>query len=288
MMLTVDDLEACPGLAPTLRTLDAYARLDQAVMVRGETSTTRLLVERWAAGGRVHEIICPLVAGTAGAMHEQLREGARPVDDGGPAIVLLVEVDRLSVDDQQRALALARDRMIDLRGTKLTARLVVQFDPRFGGLRWPAGVGLEVDVPPLGARAADAVVLLPRLVGRMLGQPVALEAAAEEAVLAYGWPGDVPELVAGAARLVGAWPTDRRDPTVHAAELGIPFRPALAVRAQAQATPGRTLEVIMSEYEAEVLREVMARLGGNKSQAARELGISRSYLIQKCHRYGIE
>ena len=35
MMLTVDDLEACPGLAPTLRTLDAYARLDQAVMVRG-------------------------------------------------------------------------------------------------------------------------------------------------------------------------------------------------------------------------------------------------------------
>ncbi|MBK9034619.1 MAG: hypothetical protein IPL61_25700 [Myxococcales bacterium] len=44
----------------------------------------------------------------------------------------------------------------------------------------------------------------------------------------------------------------------------------------------------MTEYEAEVVRLVMTRLGGNKSQAARELGISRSYLIQKCQRYGIE
>lgn len=287
-MLTLDDLEACPGLAPTFRTLDAYARFDRAVLVRSETTTARLLFSRLASGGTVHEIYCPLVNAIDGAMHEQLRLAARAGGRRGPAVVAFVEVNRLAVEDQQRVLAVARDRVIDLRATPMTTRPVAQVDPRFGALTWPPGVCLEVDVPALGERAEDAVVMLPRLLERMLNRPVRLDGLAEEALIEHAWPGDVPELLACVERITGAWPSERSAPTVYVQDLGIPFRSAAARRAKTQATPGRTLEAMMTEYEAEIVRLVMIRLGGNKSQAARELGISRSYLIQKCQKYGIE
>lgn len=287
-MLTLDDLEACPGLAPTLRTLDAYARIDRAVLIRGETTTARLLFARLANGGAIHEIYCPLVDASNGAMHEQLRLAASAGGRRGPTLVAFVEVNRLSVDDQQRVLAVMRDRLVDLRASRMTARPVAQVDPRFGTLTWPPGVCQEVAVPALGERTDDALVLLPRLLERMLDRPVRLDGLAEEAVAEHAWVGDVPELLACVERITGAWPSERSGPTVYAQDLGIPFRSAAARRAKVQATPGRTLEAMMTEYEAEVVRLVMIRLGGNKSQAARELGISRSYLIQKCQKYGIE
>ena len=281
-MLSLEDLEACPGLASMFRMLDAYARLDRALLVRGETITSRLLFERLAGATVVHEIYCPLVAATDGAMQEQLRIAAHA------GVLAFVEVNRLSVGDQMRVLAVARDRVLDLRAAQMTARPVVQIDPRFGALVWPPGVCLEVDVPVLGERSEDAVVLLPRLLERMMNRPVRLDALAEAAMVEYTWPGDVPELISCVERIIGAWTSERSAPTVYAQDLGIPFRSAATRRAQTQRTPGRTLEEIMTEYEAEVVRLVMTRLGGNKSQAARELGISRSYLIQKCQKYGIE
>lgn len=287
-MLTLGDLEACPGLTPTLRTIDAYARLDSPVLIRGETTTARLLMPRLANGGSVHEIYCPLATAVQTGMYEQLQAVARATGRRAPAVVAFVEVNRISVVDQQRVLAVVRDRVIDVRATQITARPVAHADTRGGALVWPPGVCAEIAVPALGQRTEDAAVLLTRLLERMLNRAVRIDSLAEEALTEHTWPGDVSELMACVERIVGAWPDDRSAPTVYAQDLGIPFRSAAARRAKTQATPGRTLEAMLTEYEAEVVRLVMTRLGGNKSQAARELGISRSYLIQKCQKYGIE
>ncbi|MBK9034620.1 MAG: hypothetical protein IPL61_25705 [Myxococcales bacterium] len=208
------------------------------MLIRGETTTARLLFARLANGGAIHEIYCPLVTVADGAMQEQLRGAAHAGGRRGPAVVAFVEVNRLTVDDQQRVLAVARDRVIDLRATRMTARPVAQVDPRFGALVWPPGVCLEVDVPNLGDRSEDAVVLLPRLLERMLGRPVRLDALAEEALTEHAWPGDVSELLACVQRITGAWPTERTAPTVYAQDLGIPFRSAAARRAQTRRPRG--------------------------------------------------
>lgn len=44
----------------------------------------------------------------------------------------------------------------------------------------------------------------------------------------------------------------------------------------------------MDSVEAEVILKGLIRTHWNKSQLAKELGISRSYLIQKCAYHGLE
>ena len=49
-----------------------------------------------------------------------------------------------------------------------------------------------------------------------------------------------------------------------------------------------SLREIMDSVEAEVILKGLIRTHWNKSQLAKELGISRSYLIQKCTYHGLE
>lgn len=285
-MLTLADLEACAGLASQLRLLDGYARLDRPIVVRGETSTSRAAISRLSAEENGFEVYCPLLPNSPGALWQVLEQNARRLSRRG--LVSFIEVDRLSVDDQRLMTMVARDRVIDARGTPLTSRLVCQFDPRVGSPAWTPGAFLELDLPPLAMRPDDAVGLLTRLLARHLGNEVRLDELAVEAVATYAWPGDVAELISRAEQIAARWPPDAGRPVVRAEQLGIPHVTAANRRARTQATEGRTLAAIIEEYEAEVIMLVMVRLAGNKSQAARELGISRSYLIQKCQKYGIE
>ncbi len=285
-MLTQEDVEACPGLTAQLRLLSTYAAWDRPVLIRGETSTVRAVIPRLAKGTSPHEIYCPLMSNAAGALREALVQHSAHLARHG--LVSFVEMDRLSADDQRLLAIVARDRIIDGRGTRLMSRLVCQFDPRYASVSWIPGLFLEVDLPPLASRPDDAAVLLTRLLTRQLGGEVRLDGLALEAATAYPWPGDVAELVARAEQIAGSWAADRHRLVVNVEELGITHVTGTQRRARTQATEGRTLQSIMEEYEAEVIQLVMTRSRGNKSHVARELGISRSYLIQKCQKYGVE
>ena len=287
-MLTNQDLDACPGLATAIREVSALRQHDRAILLRSDIDTARLLAARLAGDAPYHEVHCAMLGPGQGALLAEVQHLARTATaQPGTAVVFFSEAHRLDPEDRQRALSIARDRVVDPRGTRLAARLVFHADPRFGALDWPPGACFEVDVPGLAERPDDAVVLLPRFVARLLGREVRLDERAVDAVMAYPWAA-IAELGAKAEHIQLGWPRERTSGVVYAGDLGIPFASATKRRAATQATPGRTLEAIMSEYEAEVIALVLARLDGNKSQAARELGISRSYLIQKCHKYGIQ
>jgi DNA-binding NtrC family response regulator len=45
---------------------------------------------------------------------------------------------------------------------------------------------------------------------------------------------------------------------------------------------------VVESVEAEVIAQGLIRTHWNKSQLAKELGISRSNLIQKCNHYGLD
>jgi DNA-binding NtrC family response regulator len=111
------------------------------------------------------------------------------------------------------------------------------------------------------------------------GKPLALSDSALEVLSAHDWPGNVRELknaVSSAAAFADGPALEarhftmlthkRRDPTLDRLPLG-----------------GRTLDAL----ERAAIKQTLARLGGNKTQAAQALGIASSTLYEKIKKYGI-
>ncbi len=98
----------------------------------------------------------------------------------------------------------------------------------------------------------------------------------------YAWPGNVRELQNEIMRMLAL-----ADDEVLGAEL---LSPALHA-ACAEITPSYegdgTLKERVERLEAEVIREALQRLHGNKSRVAEELGLSRVGLRAKLARYGL-
>jgi DNA-binding NtrC family response regulator len=140
---------------------------------------------------------------------------------------------------------------------------------------------IEIEVPPLRARKSD----LPLLVAHaLLG--TAARAVSEEAMahlLAYRWPGNVRELIhviQRAAALCGGEIIDVSD---------LP-EPVRAVRASPEvaAPEGVTLREAVAALEKQMIARALERAGGNRSEAARQLGIGRPQLYAKMQEYGLD
>jgi DNA-binding NtrC family response regulator len=144
--------------------------------------------------------------------------------------------------------------------------------------------GVELRVPPLRERGQDVVMLARRFLDRIavdLGKPgVRLSAAAEEALVAYSWPGNIREL---------------RNVLEHAALLGPEhvlepedFAELLRGR-RSSATPQGTPPATMTLDEAERrhVESVLREHGWVVQRAAQALGISRTALYERMRRYGI-
>jgi two-component system response regulator HydG len=101
-----------------------------------------------------------------------------------------------------------------------------------------------------------------------------------DALLRHDWPGNVRELQNAVERAVILCPAE----TIDLEDLPASVRSAVESAPQEGAGGPRSLEDAERERIVEVLRET----GGNKSQAARILGITRVTLRAKMRRYGIE
>ena len=144
---------------------------------------------------------------------------------------------------------------------------------------------LSIVVPPLRERRADipelAAHFLQRL-GSVHGYP---EAVFDPSVLrlleSYDWPGNIRELQNVLERAV----TLSTGSTLDVGDIHIdaPMRRAHADSGSAALPEGMTLE----QYEEELLREALKRANGNKSQAARALGLSRNALRYRLTKMGV-
>jgi DNA-binding NtrC family response regulator len=140
----------------------------------------------------------------------------------------------------------------------------------------------SIDVPPLRARREDILPLARRFLGeaaRITGLPEPELSHETHALLAaYAWPGNVRELrnvmeralilSAGAPILPVHLPREVSSP---------------AVERGGNADPGL---VALEEVEKRHIRRVLEACGGNKTQAAKLLGISRLTLRNKVGEYG--
>jgi DNA-binding NtrC family response regulator len=143
---------------------------------------------------------------------------------------------------------------------------------------------VAIDIPPLREHKED----IPALAEYFL-QKSALESAkaaqgitpqAAKLLMDYHWPGNVRELQNVLERAV----TLSSGATLDVADIhidAIPPRPS--TDSAAALPPGMTLE----QWEEEMIREALRRANGNKSQAARALGLSRNALRYRLSKMGV-
>ena len=143
---------------------------------------------------------------------------------------------------------------------------------------------VPIDIPPLRERRED----IPDLVSLFLAR-AARESGKEFSGLApdamklltqHHWPGNVRELqniVERAAALA-------RGPMIEAGDIHLDATRGKALNGAAVLPEGVTLE----QWEDEIIREAVKRANGNKSQAARLLGLSRNALRYRLSKMGIE
>jgi len=148
--------------------------------------------------------------------------------------------------------------------------------------------GVVLRTPALAERPADVPLLAARFLRRVAPR-AGFSADAHAWLAAREWPGNVRELKAvvesaGALILPGETEVD--------AELlrlasGDPSDDGATVPAGHVDPSAGPLDAALNELELRLVRDAMAAAGGNQSEAARRLGVSRVGLIKKLTRLGL-
>ncbi|MFO0682283.1 MAG: sigma 54-interacting transcriptional regulator [Sandaracinus sp.] len=161
---------------------------------------------------------------------------------------------------------------------------------------------LAIRLPPLRERAGDLPLLLAHYQRKTPHVPLAIQPEAMRCLERYGWPGNVRELAAEVARWgVVAADEDLVRPEhlspevrdaggfARARQSMPPPGPLAAEPAPPAATgePEGTLAQAVEALERGILERGLARTGGNRTQLARELDISRTTLNERLKRYGL-
>jgi len=307
------------GIRTVLRFVEQVARSDSTVMIYGESGTGKELVARALHAGSVrHE--GPFIPVNCGAMPEGLldselfghergaftgaerrRRGRFELADGGT--LFLDEIATISAATQVRLLRVLQDRKLERVGGEETipvdVRIVAATNSpatdllRGDGFREDLYYRLHVvpiTVPPLRDRREDIPLLAEHFVGKLRRRtrsPVAaISPEAMERLAEYDWPGNVRQLENVVERaLVLA-----EEEVLQASDL------PLLVNVPGSQSPGRSgadtsegldLSRAVDDMEEGMIRQVLARTGGNRTAAARHLGISKSKLLYKIKKHAI-
>ena len=131
---------------------------------------------------------------------------------------------------------------------------------------------VELVVPPLAERHDDLLPLARRFAAEFAGAPVRLSPQAVQCLLAYRWPGNVRELRNAIQRSCLLCRGDVILPE------HLPPKVAALAAAGTSAAAGR-----LSQVERAAILATLEECHGNRTHAAKRLGISRRALIYKLH-----
>jgi len=272
------------------------------VLISGESGTGKELVAR-AIHYHSPRASSPFVPVNCGAIPEELleselfghvkgaftgaletRAGFFQTADGGT--IFLDEISETSLSMQVKLLRVLQDREVVMVGStrprKVDARILASTNKDLAGLVKKGFFRedlffrvhvITIDLPPLRERGEDLLLLIHHFTARFaeeLGKPVPqFSDQALQVLRNYHWPGNVRELENVIQRLIVM--TD-------GGLIEVPDLPSL-MRFSALQEVGfhRTL----AEVEEEYIRNVLASVNGNKTRAAKVLGIDRKTLREK-------
>lgn len=137
---------------------------------------------------------------------------------------------------------------------------------------------IEIHLPPLRERREDleplAYFFLQQQRARYRKEITGLEPAALSALQAHPWPGNVRELSHAIERAVLLG----NGPLIRAVDLGLGVPREAAPRLE---------DMSLDEVERFLIKQTLARNGGNAMKAAEALGLSRSAFYRRLEKYGL-
>ena len=143
---------------------------------------------------------------------------------------------------------------------------------------------IQIDVPPLHKRGNDILLLAHHFIDlyarRTDKQVKGLLKGAAQKLIAYDWPGNVRELKNAMERAVALSPHEK----ISVEDLPERIRSYSPAGATLQNFDAEEL-LPLEEIERRYIAHVLTRVGGNKSLAAKMLGLDRKTLYRKIERY---
>ncbi len=314
---------AAPAMRELYRRIAAAGASGVTVLITGESGTGKELVAH-----AIHEcapdpaapfvaLNCAALSGTlieselfgykrgafSGAAADHL--GLFRAAEGGT--LFLDEITEMSTDTQSKLLRAIQERKVRPVGATQEIPVAVKLiastnrDPEqavtAGRLRADLYYRLQANVlrlPPLRERVDD----IPRLVEHFITMfneralrriPISgIDGDAIEVMKRYHWPGNVREL----SNVVESVFTFGNSPRIRLLDLGPRLSRGTSSRppaAESFAPPrAPAAQPGMDEMERELIRRALEKTGGNKSRAARLLGISRKKLYERIGRYRLD
>jgi two-component system, NtrC family, response regulator HupR/HoxA len=204
-----------------------------------------------------------------------------------------VKLLRALQEGEIRALGSPRPVSVDVRVIAATNR-DLEADVRSGRFRedlYYRLAGMKLHLPPLRERPADIALIALELLdaGRtQAGRPeMRFTPETLRCMENHPWPGNVRELQNEVMRMLALAESDWLSADLLSPAVRAAGDEAIDVGGDVEAGES-SLRARIERLEAEVIRETLIRLRGNKSRAAEELGLSRVGLRAKLARYGME
>lgn len=299
------------------------ARTQATVLIQGESGTGKELVAR-AICKESPRAVAPFIKVNCAAIPENLieseffghekgaftgalnkREGRFELAHTGT--ILLDEVSEVSPQVQAKLLRVLQERELERVGGSRTIKVDVRVIATTNrnletsvekkefrqDLYFRLNV-VPIIVPPLRDRAEDVTFLAEQFMHRMArkhGVRVSgISAACNAALRAHSWPGNVRELQNVIERAV-ILASDGEDLQPHHLGLVSSAGGASATNGASSATTASGVggeELIpLAELEKRQILHAVEKCGGNRTQAAKKLGISIRTLRNKLHEYGV-
>jgi two-component system, NtrC family, response regulator AtoC len=147
---------------------------------------------------------------------------------------------------------------------------------------------VPLNIPPLRERKEEIPYLVDYFIthfAREAGKPLtSITPAALKLLMDFHWPGNVRELENIIERAVAL----STGTVVDVVDIRLDIStPGSAVVATGRAVPFPPEGMTLEQFEDEIIREALDRAGGNKSQAARLLGLSRNALRYRLSKLGV-
>ncbi|MDP6520336.1 MAG: sigma 54-interacting transcriptional regulator [Planctomycetota bacterium] len=311
---------ASDGMREVFRQLDRIIESDLPVLIEGESGTGKELIARAIHfnGERKERpfvtencaalpdnlLESELFGHTRGAFTGAYRAKKGLVEQASGGTLFLDEVGDMSPEMQKKILRFLQEgefrpvgssdkKTVDVRVLTASHKQLEELVAA-GGFREDLYYRIKVlalSLPPLRERRDDIPLLAEHLLARAAreaAKPVpTLPHEVMAAIVAYDWPGNVRELENEMRRLVALAEeaVSLKDLTAAVRE----GRPMAAGDAGAGAglTATGDIKGAVADLERRSIEAALAHAAGNKSQAARDLGISRFALQRKLDKYGL-